>query len=208
VSGTPQDSDTWAADQKSRGYYYDDSHGYETYRADEDLTIWTIGHSTREFAEFVALLHEFRIELLADVRSFPGSRKVPQFNKESLETTLPENGIEYLHLKQLGGRRRVRPDSKHTVWRHPAFRVYADYMETQEFRDGINELVEIAEEKRTAIMCSEAVWWRCHRSMISDYLKAAGVNVLHIMAEGKVVEHPYTAAAKVTDGVLTYGAAE
>jgi len=204
VPQKPNDADNWADDQQSRGYYYDDAHGYEPYKPREVLTIWTIGHSTREFEEFVRLLKENDIELLADVRSFPGSRKFPQFNKESLEVTLPENGIEYIHLKQLGGRRKVKPDSKNTVWRHEAFRGYADYMETDDFRTGMEDLIELAEEKRTAIMCSEAVWWRCHRSMISDYLKTAGVTVLHIMGEGKVVEHPFTSAARILDGHLTY----
>ncbi|HEY2847256.1 MAG TPA: DUF488 domain-containing protein, partial [Pyrinomonadaceae bacterium] len=156
----------------------------------------------------LCLLKENEIELLADVRSFPGSRKFPQFNKESLETTLPEHGVEYLHVKQLGGRRRVRPDSKNTAWRNDAFRGYADYMESDDFRKGIEELVDLAEDKRTAIMCSEAVWWRCHRSMISDYLKAAGVTVLHIMGDKKVEEHPYTSAARLVDGGLTYTPAE
>jgi uncharacterized protein (DUF488 family) len=205
VPQKPKNAETQAADQQSRGYYYDDAHGYEEYKTDSPLTIWTIGHSTREFEEFVSLLRENEIELLADVRSFPGSRKFPQFDKESLELTLPANGIEYVHLKQLGGRRKVKPDSKNTVWRNDAFRGYADYMETDDFRKGIDELIDLAEEKRTAIMCSEAVWWRCHRSMISDYLKAAGMSVLHIMAEGKMVEHRYTAAAKIADGRLNYG---
>ena len=204
VPRKPKDAVNLADDQHSRGYYYDDAHGYETYTPDDVLTIYTIGHSTRDFDEFIRLLQENRIELLADVRSFPGSRKFPQFNEESLKLTLPENGIEYIHLKQLGGRRRVKPDSRNTVWRNDAFRGYADYMETEDFRNGIAELVELAEEKRTAIMCSEAVWWRCHRSMISDYLKAAGTTVLHIMGEGKLDEHPYTPAAQIIDGVLTY----
>ena len=193
-----------ADDQQSRGYYYDDAHGYENYRP----TIWTIGHSTREFQEFVHLLLENEIELLVDVRSFPGSRKFPQFNKESLEVTLPENDVEYTHLKQLGGRRKVKPDSKNTAWRNDAFRGYADYMETDDFREGIAELLALAEENRTAIMCSEAVWWRCHRSMISDHLKSKGVTVLHIMGEEKVDEHPYTSAARIVDDALTYRPSE
>jgi len=200
----PKPPENWAHDQQSRGYYYDDSHGYEEYRS----AIWTIGHSTRDFNDLVHLLKENDIELLADVRSFPGSRKFPRFNKESLEKSLPENGIEYIHLKQLGGRRKVKSDSRNTVWRHQAFRGYADYMETEDFRKGIDELTHLAEYKRTAIMCSEAVWWRCHRSMISDYLKSRGVTVLHIMGDCKVEEHPYTSAARIVDGKLEYGLAE
>ena len=110
-------------------------------------------------------------------------------------------------FKQLGGRRRTRPDSPNTVWRNAAFRGYADYMETGEFRDGIDELLQLGERKRTAIMCAEAVWWRCHRSMISDYLKAAGVIVEHIMDGGKTVIHPFTSAARIENGKLVYGAA-
>ncbi len=199
-----KDADTWADDQESRGYYYDDAHGYETYKP----AMWTIGHSTREFDEFIRLLKQNDIELVVDVRSFPGSRTFPQFNRETLEITLLENGIEYLHLKQLGGRRRVKKDSKNTVWRNEAFRGYADYMETQEFREGIEHLLQLADERRLAIMCSEAVWWRCHRSMIADFLKSRGITVLHILGEGKVEEHPYTAAAKLVDGQLVYGPSE
>jgi uncharacterized protein (DUF488 family) len=170
----------------------------------EKLHIWTIGHSTREIDEFIALLHENRIEALADVRSLPGSRKFPQFNAEKLAESLPAAGIEYIPFKQLGGRRKMRKDSPHTIWRHPAFRGYADYMDTDDFKKGIDDLLKLAREKRTAIMCSEAVWWRCHRSMISDHLKSIGVTVTHIMAPGKTEEHPYTSAATIVDGKLTY----
>lgn len=196
---------SWADDQEKKGYYYDDAHGYQRYRAGDDLAVYTIGHSTRDLDEFVGLLQQNDIEVVVDVRSFPGSRKFPQFNKESLEVTLPERWIEYVHFKQLGGRRRVKPDSRNTAWRNESFRAYADYMETAEFREGIEDLLDIAEEKRPVIMCSEAVWWRCHRSMISDYLKAAGVTVLHIMGDDKLVEHPFTAVAKIRDGRLDYG---
>lgn len=168
-------------------------------------TIWTIGHSTRPFEEFIQMLDSFKIETLVDVRSFPGSRKFPQYNKEILIQTMPEQGIEYIHLKSLGGRRKTNPDSKNTAWRVLAFRAYADYMETDDFKNGILELEKIGRKKRVAYMCSEAVWWRCHRSMISDYLKAEGWDVEHIMAIGKDEEHPYTQPAKIVDGQLTYG---
>jgi uncharacterized protein (DUF488 family) len=168
------------------------------------LKIWTIGHSTRSLQEFIDLLSQNSIEAVADVRSFPGSRKFPHFNAEALAKSLPEVGIEYVSSKQLGGRRKARPDSPHTVWRHAAFRGYADYMDTDDFRKGIDELLVLARRKRTAIMCSEAVWWRCHRSMISDYLKADGVVVEHIMGLGKTEIHPFTAAAKIVDGKLIY----
>jgi uncharacterized protein (DUF488 family) len=167
-------------------------------------TIWTIGHSTHSLEEFLAMLHSFSIELIADIRSYPGSRKFPQFNKEALEITLPQNKIQYIHLKSLGGRRKAKPDSKNTGWRHIAFRGYADYMETGVFRDGINELVKSASEQRTAFMCSEAVWWRCHRSLISDYLKLQGWKVMHILGIGKAEEHPYTTPARIVNGELNY----
>lgn len=172
-----------------------------------ELTIWTVGHSTRELAEFLELLEVNDIEALADVRSYPGSRKYPQFNAESLAVSLAGKNIEYVPMKHLGGRRRTRPDSTNTVWRSAAFRGYADYMETLEFSNGIEILLELARRKRTAIMCAEAVWWRCHRSMISDYLKASGVIVEHIMDTGKNAIHPYTPAARVEVGKLIYGAA-
>lgn len=167
-------------------------------------TIWTIGHSTRPFEEFVAMLYSFKIEMVADVRSFPGSRKFPQYNKETLEITLPENNIEYVHLRDLGGRRKVNKDSKNTAWRVLAFRGYADYMETAEFKKGIARLEELAVTKRIAYMCSEAVWWRCHRSMISDYLKVHDWKVMHIMAIGKEDEHPYTSPATIVNNELSY----
>ena len=167
-------------------------------------TIWTVGHSTRTLEQLVEILDSFQIEIVADIRSFPGSRKFPQFNKENLEISLPENGIQYVHIKKLGGRRKTNRDSKNTTWRHLAFRSYADYMETEDFKEGIIELEKIAEKQRTAYMCSEAVWWRCHRSMVSDYLKAAGWKVMHIMAAGKGDEHPYTSPARIVDGILTY----
>src|ERR1035437_6440728 len=171
---------------------------------EENRTIWTIGHSTRPFEEFVAMLHSFQIEIVADIRSFPGSRKFPQFNKEALEISLPPNNIQYIHLKNLGGRRKVNPDSKNTSWRHMAFRGYADYMETDAFKEGIKELEMIALKQRTSYMCSEAVWWRCHRSMVSDYLKVYGWKVMHIMGIGKEQEHPYTAPAGIINGELSY----
>ena len=172
---------------------------------EENKTIWTIGHSTHPFEEMIALLHSFRIELVIDIRSYPGSRKFPQYNKETLQVSLPANNIQYIHLANLGGRRKARPDSKNTSWRHLAFRGYADYMETDDFKEGIKELEKIAVKQRTAYMCSEAVWWRCHRSMVSDYLKAGGWKVMHIMAIGKAEEHPYTTPAQLIDGQLNYG---
>ena len=170
----------------------------------ETHRIWTVGHSTRTLDEFIDLLAENEIKVLADVRSYPGSRKFPHFNREELSFSVETIGIRYIHLKGLGGRRKPRPNSENTIWRNASFRAYADYMETDEFRDGIRELLDVAKNSRTAIMCSEAVWWRCHRSMISDYLKAAGIVVQHIMGPGQTAEHPFTAAARIVDGELTY----
>lgn len=170
----------------------------------QNKIVWTIGHSTRTLEELIEMLRAFKIEMVADIRSYPGSRRYPQFNKEALEVSLPENDIQYVHLKKLGGRRKVSPESKNTSWRHVAFRGYADYMETDEFKEGIQALEKIALQQRTAFMCSEAVWWRCHRSMVSDYLKVHGWKVMHIMGLNKEEEHPYTSPAKVVDGELSY----
>lgn len=170
--------------------------------------IWTIGHSNHSITEFLAMLKSFNIELLVDVRSYPGSNYVPHFNKENLQQSLPENDIGYLHLKKLGGRRQGKTDSNNTVWRNKSFRAYADYMETDSFKTGIEKLIISAKKKRTAIMCSEAVWWRCHRSMISDYLKADDWTVIHIMDENKSDEHPYTSPASLVQGELVYGSDE
>jgi uncharacterized protein (DUF488 family) len=170
------------------------------------VQIWTIGHSNRTLEQFTELLTAHQIRLLADVRRFPGSRRLPHFNKENLSESLPQIGIEYMHFPELGGRRKVRPDSPNTVWRNEAFRGYADFMMTPEFRTGIDHLLHHAAEKRTAIMCSEALWWQCHRSMISDYLKAAGHEVIHILSATKTEVHPFTSAARIVDGKLSYSA--
>ena len=166
--------------------------------------IWTVGHSTLAIDKFVELLNVSRIEGLADVRTYPGSRRYPQFNKERLRQSLSSAGIEYLHLPELGGRRRANPDSLNMSWHNEMFRGYADHMETEEFRAGIERLLDIARSRRTAVMCAEAVWWRCHRSLIADYLKAKGATVLHIFGEGKIEEHPFTAAARIVNGELSY----
>ncbi|HET7562413.1 MAG TPA: DUF488 domain-containing protein [Rhodanobacteraceae bacterium] len=171
-------------------------------------TLWTIGHSTRSLEEFMALLQSNRIEALADVRHFPGSRKYPHFNVEPLRHALGEAGIDYEPFAELGGRRKVQPDSPNTAWRHPAFRGYADYMQTDAFRAGIERLKVLARRKRSVIMCAEAVWWRCHRSLISDLFKLHGTRVLHIMGPGAPREHPYTSAARVVDGHLDYSVAQ
>ena len=170
----------------------------------QDKVIWTIGHSTHPLEEFINLLNSFKIQLVADIRSYPGSRRYPHFNKELLNDSLAKNTIEYVHFRDLGGRRKSKPDSINTGWRHEAFRGYADYMETDLFNFAIRELELLAIEKRTAYMCSEALWWRCHRSMVSDWLKLNGWKVIHIMGVGKSEEHPYTQPARIVEGRLLY----
>lgn len=167
-------------------------------------TIWTIGHSTRSLDEFLKLLDSFNIKTLVDVRHYPGSRKFSHYNKDSLEVSLPENGIEYTHLVNLGGRRKPEPNSKNNAWRLDSFKGYADYMETEQFQESLKILKEIASEKRTAIMCAEAVWWSCHRSLIADILKVEGWTVMHIMGENTSTEHPYTQPATIVNGKLNY----
>ena len=173
-------------------------------QAPHTVTIWTIGHSTRTLAEFLDLLTVNAIEAVADVRRFPASRRYPHFNQDALRTSLPAVGAEYLPFSELGGRRRPRPDSHNAVWRDESFRGYADYMETEGFHAGIERLLELAGRMRTAVMCAEAVWWRCHRSLIADYLKAEGICVRHIIDGTNSEIHPYTPAARFRDGKLWY----
>ncbi|MEO5810802.1 MAG: DUF488 domain-containing protein [Rhodanobacter sp.] len=171
---------------------------------DRVQTIWTIGHSTRTLEEFLELLDTYAIEALADVRSFPGSRRYPHFHREALAISVPAHGIAYQWLPKLGGRRRVLRDSPNTAWRNASFRGYADYMATAEFSEGLDELLAYASGRRTAIMCAEAVWWRCHRSMISDVLSVRGIEVIHIIDAKHSNPHPYTGPARILDGQLTY----
>ena len=163
-------------------------------QADNSKCIWTIGHSTRSKEDFLSMLKSFNIEVLVDVRRFPGSKKYPQFNVSELEKFLPESGIKYTPLVSLGGRRKPDSNSVNTIWRNEAFRRYADYTQSEEFLTAINILTDAALISRTAYMCSEAVWWRCHRAIISDYLKERGWIVMHIMKENFANEHPYTTA--------------
>src|SRR5260370_13472639 len=164
------------------------------------LQLWTVGHSTLDIEELIGALRSFEIKVLADVRSFPGSRRYPHFNRERLGVSLAEAAIEYQHSSELGGRRRARSDSPNMAWRNESFRAYAYSMYTEPFRQGIAHLLDFARVRRTAVMCAEAVWWRCHRSLISDYLKAGGVEVAHIMAAGKSEAHPFTSAARILNG--------
>ena len=168
------------------------------------MKIWTVGHSTRSGEEFTEILKAHEIEVLVDVRTYPGSRRYPQFNREALRERLSGLKIKYKHEPKLGGRRTPRKDSHNTAWRNAQFRGYADHMETDEFKSGVSELLELASQSRVAVMCAEAVWWRCHRSLIADYLKAEGHEVIHILDQKKVEEHPFTAAARIVDGKLSY----
>lgn len=167
-------------------------------------TIWTIGHSTRALADFLDLLKAESISALADVRRFPGSRRYPHFGQEQLAAALEKEGIQYRHFSELGGRRSVQPDSPNNAWRNAAFRGYADYMMSQEFAIAIGRLTNLAAERPSAIMCAEALWWRCHRALIADFLKARSWHVLHILGPGKVQEHPFTSAAQLVNGRLSY----
>jgi uncharacterized protein (DUF488 family) len=172
----------------------------------DPATIWTIGHSTRTLEEFLGLLGEYRIEAIADVRRFPGSRRHPHFASEALAATLPAPGIAYQWMPKLGGRRKAHPDSPNTAWRNASFQGYADYTATTDFAEGLAELLKLAASRRTALMCAEAVWWRCHRSIIADVLKLRGIEVIHIIDAKHTTVHPYTSPARVEDGRLSYAA--
>ncbi len=173
----------------------------------EAPTIYSIGHSNRSIEEFIGLLVEFRIQTLVDVRSIPGSAKFPQFNKEALEQSLSTVTIDYVWLEQLGGRRRKRKGfvSPNTAWTSLGFRNYADYMMEDEFKVGVGRLLDLAGRSTTAYMSAEAVYWRCHRRLISDYLFARKVRVIHIMGKKQIREHELTPEAVITsEGDLIY----
>lgn len=170
-------------------------------------TIWTIGHSTRPLEEFLELLSANRIEAVADVRRYPGSRRWPHFAQEPLKMALENLGLLYTWLPELGGRRTPRADSPNTAWRSPAFRGYADYMATEAFADGLDQLINLASGLPTAILCAESLWWRCHRGLIADVLRWLQFEVIHILGPGSTTSHPYTAAARIVSGRLSYSAA-
>lgn len=162
--------------------------------------VFTIGHSTRAIEELLALLAENGVELLMDVRRFPGSRRHPQFSREALADSLHTTGIKYMHEPRLGGRRAAKPGSPHTAWRVEAFRGYADHMESAEFQQALEGLIDLSREKTVAILCAEAVPWRCHRRLISDALVARGIEVRHILGPGRVDSHEIDANARVLEG--------
>jgi uncharacterized protein (DUF488 family) len=168
-------------------------------------TLYTIGHSTRTLQELIEVLHAHSIQTLVDIRAFPMSRRLPHLNRELLEKSLPESGIRYVWMKELGGRRRKSvAESPNVALRHDSFRNYADYMLTAEFESAIASLVEMAEHSRTAYMCAERVYFRCHRMLVSDWLVAHGHEVLHIDNEKPAKPHKLMAEAQMVDGQLIY----
>jgi uncharacterized protein (DUF488 family) len=168
------------------------------------MAVRTIGHSTRALAELIALLGAHGVTTVADVRRFPRSRRHPQFDTDALARELPRAGLAYVHLAGLGGFRRARRDSVNTAWRNTSFRGYADYMQTDDFARHLAALLTLAGATPTAIMCAEAVPWRCHRSLIADSLGARGIEVRHILTATRADTHTLTATARVDDGRVTY----
>jgi uncharacterized protein (DUF488 family) len=166
--------------------------------------MFTIGHSTRSVEEFAGFLKKYDIELLVDIRSYPGSKRCPQFNKEQMQLWLPKHGVEYTHLDKLGGRRTKQSVDRNLIdgWTHPSFRNYAGYMMSDEFEQGLGQLIDLSKQYRLAYMCSEAVWWKCHRRMVSDALVVRGHDVQHIMSG--LSQHELTNFASFDNGKLTY----
>ena len=170
----------------------------------EQPAIWTFGHSTRPIVTFKGILLAHEIARLVDVRRLPTSRRFPHFNRERLDEELSDIPIEYIHLPELGGLRQPKSDSRNTALHNASFRAYADYMETPEFENGAARLIHFASAGRTAIMCAEALWWRCHRRLISDYLTSKGILIKHIIDEAHEQPHSYTDAARIIEGRLSY----
>ena len=172
------------------------------------MRIWTIGHSTRTLDELISLLREHDIQRLADIRRYPGSRRYPHFSREALAASLREHGIEYVHMPELGGRRKPAGDSPNTALRNEQFRAYADHMTSDEFRSVVDGLLagqaEARPHMRTAVMCAEAVPWRCHRNLLSDELLRRGVEVVHIMGRGQAKRHVMSPYARVEGEHVVY----
>jgi uncharacterized protein (DUF488 family) len=169
--------------------------------------VWTIGHSTRTLDEFLALLQAHRIQAVADVRRYPGSRRWPHFAGAALAASLRSRDIDFLWLPVLGGRRTPLPDSRNTAWRSASFRGYADHMETEAFAEGLHALLVLIYGQRTAVMCAEALWWRCHRALLADVLRWLRLRVHHIQTSTTTEAHPYTSAARIVGDRLIYTAA-
>ena len=169
-----------------------------------EQTVYTIGHSTRSSDELLDLLEAAGIEVLVDVRRLPGSRRLPQFDSAALGFALSQREIDYRWIPSLGGRRRSTSVSRNTGWRHAAFRAYADHMDTEEFAEGLFELLMLARGRRTAVMCAEVLWWRCHRRLIADVLVVLGLDVVHILAADKQEAHRLAPPARLVRGALSY----
>jgi uncharacterized protein (DUF488 family) len=167
-----------------------------------EMRIYTIGHSTRELDAFITLLRENGIERLADIRRYPGSRRYPHFSRDSLAQVLPQIGIEYIHVPQLGGRRKPREDSPNMAWRNEQFRAYADHMASDEFRNAVDEL--LASDRVTAVMCAEAVPWRCHRNLLADDLVRRSIEVRHILGPGETKRHEMNPHARIDGQTVIY----
>jgi uncharacterized protein (DUF488 family) len=168
--------------------------------------IWTIGHSTRSAEDYMALLRVHEIGAVTDVRRFPGSRRHPQFGREALAHFLAEHHVEYHWIGSLGGRRRAVGTDTNSAWRNASFRAYGEFIHTAEFAAGLDQLLELARRSRTAIMCAELLWWRCHRAIIADVLHVRGIPVVHIVDEKQTTVHPLTGPARIIDGRLSYSA--
>jgi uncharacterized protein (DUF488 family) len=173
-------------------------------KREETTVVFTIGHSTRPIEEFIGLLQAHAVSCVVDVRTVPRSRHNPQFNKDSLPDSLTKAGLGYVHMSGLGGLRHAKPDSINAGWRNASFRGYADYMQTPEFEQSLEELIQLGKEERIAIMCAEAVPWRCHRSLIGDALLARGIQTEDIMSPTRRQIHALTTFAKVRGKKVTY----
>jgi uncharacterized protein (DUF488 family) len=171
---------------------------------EQELTVFTIGHSTRTLEEFIQLLKTYGVTLLVDVRTVPRSRHNPQFNKENLPASLKPEGVRYIHMPEIGGLRRPQRDSVNIAWKDAGFRGYADYMQTKEFTDNLLKIIALARENCLALMCAEALPWRCHRSLISDALVVRHIKVLHIISETNTITHELSEFANVEGTKITY----
>jgi uncharacterized protein (DUF488 family) len=175
-----------------------------TYESKSLLTVFTIGHSTHTLEEFIKIIEKFKIEEIVDVRTIPRSRHNPQFNKETLPTSLLSAGIGYMHIAGLGGLRHTKVDSPNKGWSNASFRGYADYMQTSDFEESLNTLIGMVKKEQVAVMCAESLPWRCHRSLIADALLVRGFKVEHIMNKGKSLKHTLTPWIKVDGTKITY----
>jgi uncharacterized protein (DUF488 family) len=173
-------------------------------RKQPDFRVFTIGHSTRPIEQFVEILHAHGVKQVIDIRTIPKSRHNPQFNSDALEAALRQAGIDYAHLKQLGGLRHARKDSVNLGWRNASFRGFADYMQTPEFAAALDRAIDLARTRPSALMCAEAVPWRCHRSLVADALLVRGIRVDHITSSAAAKPHALTSFARVRGAEITY----